>query len=90
MNNIPAQIKILKQKLQAHMEKDHGRLAWARISIVLTDDGFYPMINGNAIEPRGNDTRTVEEAMDVIEREVDRICLSGDLLANTLGIEVAA
>lgn len=84
MNDIVVELKTLTSTLQSRLT------SWARISIVLTKDGFYPLINGKEIDQLNNNYPTIEQAMGAIHREVDRLCTSEDLLAKTLGIEVAA
>jgi len=89
MDNIPLELKTLTEVLRESKNKSPA-FQWARISIVVTSDGFYPLINGKVINPKNNDYPTIEETMAVIHREVDRLCTEEDLLAKTLGIEVAA
>ena len=89
MNNILQELETWTEVLGASMKKSKSS-GWARISIVVTSSGFYPMVNGKAVVHSSNDCATIEEAMALIHREVNRIAQSEDLLAKTLGIEVAA
>lgn len=85
--NAIERMRAAAERLSAfHKRKSSFKWDLPFMAIIITDAGFGPSVEHNNYGKRLPNYDTLEQALDALDAEVDRILNEDDALARTLGV----